>query len=122
MGVYKCNTDGSSKENPGPSSWAFCVRDYRGNFKAATTSVTPNTNSLCAEARAIERGMEFCVRNQFLPLVIETDSLAMKQIIDGNWHIPWSLSMEIRKIQEWKKKENIKIEHTMREENQVADF
>ncbi|XP_075083488.1 uncharacterized protein LOC142167230 [Nicotiana tabacum] len=31
-GWYKCNTDGASKENPGPSSLGFCVRNDEGNL------------------------------------------------------------------------------------------
>lgn len=36
-GVYKCNSDGASKENLGPSAYAFYVRNYTGTFIFAKT-------------------------------------------------------------------------------------
>ncbi|MCE0481981.1 hypothetical protein HAX54_040259 [Datura stramonium] len=32
---FKCNTDGYSKGNPGPSSAVFYIRDHQGNLVAA---------------------------------------------------------------------------------------
>ncbi|XP_060216712.1 uncharacterized protein LOC132644152 [Lycium barbarum] len=32
QGWYKCNSDGASKGNPGPSTTAFCVRNHDGDF------------------------------------------------------------------------------------------
>lgn len=57
----------------------------------------------------------------YLSLVVETDSLAMKRIIEDDWKIPWTISMEMIRIQEWKKMEGITITHT-REGNQVEDI
>ncbi|MCD9645116.1 hypothetical protein HAX54_033792, partial [Datura stramonium] len=31
-GWFKCNSDGNSKGNPGPSSMAFCIRNRKGDL------------------------------------------------------------------------------------------
>lgn len=60
--------------------------------------------------------------HQLVPLIIETDSMLMKQLIDAEWKIPWNVSMEVKKIKEWMRYGNIQISHTLKEGNQVADF
>lgn len=46
--------------------------------------------------RAFKEGLHYCVHNNFLPLVMETNSLILKKIFDGIWEIPWSISVDIR--------------------------
>ncbi|KAH0665042.1 hypothetical protein KY285_026248 [Solanum tuberosum] len=52
----KCNTDGASRGNPGPSSAAFCIWDYSGSIVVAKGFKIHNTSNLVAEARAIREG------------------------------------------------------------------
>lgn len=141
--MYKCNTDGSSKVNLEPSlgfsvlgtvgeiffaatsvlpNILANVQNNRGDFVFANISVMPNTTSIRAEARAIESRMKFCPRKQFLPDIIETESLAITHIVEGGWNISWNINMEVRQIQEWRKGQNFQIEHTLRDGNQVVDY
>ncbi|WMV12206.1 hypothetical protein MTR67_005591 [Solanum verrucosum] len=53
---------------------------------------------------------------------METDSLAVKNMVEGAWHIPWEVTMEIRRIQVLKEGLEVAIEHTLREGNKLADF
>ncbi|XP_070034559.1 uncharacterized protein [Nicotiana tomentosiformis] len=48
-----------------------------------------NTTNIVDEAKAISKGLAHCVEQQLHPLIIETDSLIMKRIIDGEWDPPW---------------------------------
>ncbi|XP_075092121.1 uncharacterized protein LOC142172413 [Nicotiana tabacum] len=74
-GWYKCNTDGASKGNPGPSSLGFCVRDDEGDVVYARAVDLGVTTNVVAEAKAILQGLEYCVEHDFHPLILETDSL-----------------------------------------------
>ncbi|XP_070049716.1 uncharacterized protein [Nicotiana tomentosiformis] len=82
-GWYKCNTDGASKSNPGPSSLGFCVRDDEGDVVYAWAVDLGLTTNVVAEAKAILQGLEYCVEHDLHPLILETDSLVMKKVIEG---------------------------------------
>ncbi|XP_019256398.1 PREDICTED: uncharacterized protein LOC109234797 [Nicotiana attenuata] len=58
-GWFKCNTDGASRGNPGPSSYGFCVRDHRGDLIDARAREIGDTTNIVAEA------------------IMETDSLVL---------------------------------------------
>ncbi|XP_060170617.1 uncharacterized protein LOC132601555 [Lycium barbarum] len=81
-GKYKCNTDGASRGNPGPSSAAFCIRDHNGDLVYVAGKILEDTTNVIAEAVAIEYGIQYCVDHQLLPLIVETDSLTMQKILD----------------------------------------
>ncbi|KAK4706693.1 hypothetical protein R3W88_033748 [Solanum pinnatisectum] len=46
--TFKCNTDGASKGNPGPSSYAFCIIDDQGNLLYAKGKMFGVSNNLIA--------------------------------------------------------------------------
>lgn len=119
---YKCNSDGASKGNPGPSSGAYCIRDVEGNFVYAEVKRMEDNNNLKAEIKAITMGLEYCRTKEIFPVILETGSLAVKKMIYGEWDVPWSVTMEIRKIKHLMKEREVVIEHVFREGNKVADF
>jgi len=43
-------------------------------------------------------------------------------MVEGDWHIPWEVSLEINRIRVLKEGLNVAIEHTLREGNKLADF
>ncbi|XP_059290999.1 uncharacterized protein LOC132044521 [Lycium ferocissimum] len=100
---FKCNTDGASKGNPGPSSAAFCSRDSSGEFIYAK--------------RESSR-----VLHELLPVIVETDSLTMQKVLDGIWKVPWNIALPVRCIQRWRKDKDISVVHVFREGNSVADY
>nr|XP_009766248.1 PREDICTED: uncharacterized protein LOC104217646 [Nicotiana sylvestris] len=55
-GWYKCNIDGASRGNPGPSSYAFCVRDHRGDLVYAKARYIGEATNIVAEAKALVEG------------------------------------------------------------------
>ncbi|KAH0679086.1 hypothetical protein KY284_020171 [Solanum tuberosum] len=95
---FKCNTDGDSKGNLGPSSSAFCVRDDQGNLVYVEGKMIGVSNNLKAEIVAMRLGLEYCRIHNLFPLVPEIDSLAVKKMVEGDWHIPWEVSLEINRI------------------------
>ncbi|KAH0722504.1 hypothetical protein KY289_005548 [Solanum tuberosum] len=117
-----CSIDGASKCNPGPSSSAFCVSDDPGNLVYAEGKRIGVSNNFKAEIIAIRLGLEYCRIHNLFPFVLETDSLAVKKMVEGDWHIPWEVSLEINRIRVLKEGLNVAIEHTLREGNKLAYF
>ncbi|XP_075097955.1 uncharacterized protein LOC142175269 [Nicotiana tabacum] len=95
---FKCNTDGASKGNLGPSSYGFCIHDCQGNLVYAKAKEISETTNIVAEAKAIAEGLDYCVEKNLHPLIIETDSLTMKKIIEGEWYKPWCIGTDVRRI------------------------
>jgi len=56
-GCWKCNTDGASRGNPGPSAAVLCVRNYEGDLVCAKGVKLAEFTSLVAEAMAIKEGL-----------------------------------------------------------------
>ena len=98
VGSYKCNSDKSTKVNPGPSSNAFCIRDGVGDLIYAEASRIADGSILMAKVMALRIGLEYCISHNLLPVVLETDSLTLKKVLDGIWEVPWGLTMETKKI------------------------
>ncbi|XP_060182325.1 uncharacterized protein LOC132611987 [Lycium barbarum] len=120
--LFKCNTDGASRGNPGLSSAAFCIRDEVGNLIYAGVRRISDTTNITAESIAILDGIEFCIKNDLVPVMIESDYLSMINIIQGIWEIPWKISMEVKKINFWRNKGQVQFAHILREGNALADF
>ncbi|XP_070042883.1 uncharacterized protein [Nicotiana tomentosiformis] len=118
----KCNTDGTSKGNPRPNSTGFCVRDENEDLVYAKSVDIGVTTNVVAEAQAILRGLEYCVTHEKHPLILETDSLTLKKVIEGEWDSPWCISAEFQKIKEMKNHFNMILQHIFREGNTLADF
>ncbi|XP_060210297.1 uncharacterized protein LOC132637182 [Lycium barbarum] len=90
IGWIKVSTDGASRGNPGRSSWAFCVRDERGDVIQAHAREIEDLQSTNteAEALAILQALRYLKDNQWDQIMIETDSLLLKNIIQRTWEIP----------------------------------
>ncbi|XP_059315813.1 uncharacterized protein LOC132066527 [Lycium ferocissimum] len=87
-GWFKCNTDGASRGNPGLSSVAFYIRDEFGNLIYAGARRLADTTNIIAESVAILDGIEFCIKNDLMNVMIESDYLSVVNIIQGVWDIP----------------------------------
>lgn len=119
---FKCNTDGASKGNLGARSAAFYVRNDQGDLIHAEGKVIGVANNLVVEIVALRLGLEFCRNHNLFPLVMETDSLAAKNMIDGLWNFPWEVALEIRRIQVLNEGLEVAVEHSLREGNKLEDF
>ncbi|MCD9643017.1 hypothetical protein HAX54_030120, partial [Datura stramonium] len=95
-GWLKCNTDGASGGNPDPSAAVFCIRNKEGDLLVEKGVEIGETTNLVAEARAIKESLNFCRENQLSNIIIETDSLAMVNIIEGKWEVVVLMSYEIQ--------------------------
>ncbi|XP_060180572.1 uncharacterized protein LOC132610278 [Lycium barbarum] len=108
--------------NPGPSLVAFCIRNDNGDLVYATTQKIAYGNNLVAEDVAIKQGIEYCMDYQLHPLLVETDSLAMKMFIKGIWEVPWCISMILKDINRLRRGQIVEVEHIYKEGNCLTDF
>ncbi|KAH0666513.1 hypothetical protein KY285_027719 [Solanum tuberosum] len=121
MGVYKCNTDASYQLELGVGCIAFCIRDIRGDLKYVESGRINTTSILEAEVMANKEGLQYCSQGNFLPLIIETDSLMAQKVIHGVWEVPGQITWDIRHIQTMIKSHGVKVVHVLREGNNLAD-
>jgi len=113
---YKCNSDG------GLESKAFCIRDGHGDLVYAEAWKIDDYSALEAEVKGFKRGLLYCLSHNLIPLIMETDSLIIKKILDGIWEVPWAISVDIREIREAMENKDVTVLHTFREGNKLADY
>ncbi|XP_059291735.1 uncharacterized protein LOC132045209 [Lycium ferocissimum] len=121
-GCFKCNTAGASRVNLGLCSAVFCVRNERGDLVEAGARKLQDTTNIVAKASAIQDGLEYCISNHLVPVVIESDSLIMINIVEEIWDSPWKISVEVRKIKQWSNKGYVQFAHILREGIALADY
>ncbi|KAH0757706.1 hypothetical protein KY290_021199 [Solanum tuberosum] len=117
----KCNTDGSSKGNPGDSAYAFCIRDVRGDLIFAEAQQIGITTNIMAEAVAVLKALSYCRQSQHRKVIVETDSLGIRNFLLREWKIPWELSEILEDAIAMIEQEGIQVKHVFREGNQLAD-
>lgn len=54
-------------------------------------------------------------------VIIETNSLLVKNIIDRNWKVPWKVVTILEEIWRLSQGKSVIITHIFREENKMAD-
>ncbi|WMV49324.1 hypothetical protein MTR67_042709 [Solanum verrucosum] len=117
----KCSTDGASRGNPGMSSIGFCIRDTRGDLIYALAKGIGIATNIEAETIAIFYGLRECKSRRFPNVIIETDSLSLKKIIQKAWRVPWELAEKVEEIREIMQQISATITHIFREGNGLAD-
>nr|XP_016467082.1 PREDICTED: uncharacterized protein LOC107789726 [Nicotiana tabacum] len=121
QGWVKVNTDGASRGNPGRSSIGFVLRNEEGDvLYACGKEIQEGTNSI-AEAKAISEALKFCVQHDYVLIDLHTDSMVLQKVITGEWKPPWVLGSLVEEIMDLMKRANVKISHTLREGNKLAD-
>ncbi|KAH0679660.1 hypothetical protein KY284_020745 [Solanum tuberosum] len=121
-GWITCNTDGASKGNPGQSAYGFCLRNRSGDLLYAEAQSIGEATNMEAEVRAMWEALTFCIRQRYNFIQLETDSLAVKNMIVKNWRIPWSISERMDDIHVMVEQINMQVQHIFRETNQLADY
>ncbi|XP_019240114.1 PREDICTED: uncharacterized protein LOC109220105 [Nicotiana attenuata] len=120
-GWIKVNTDGASRGNPGRSSIGFCLRDASGDVKYALgREITEGSNNE-AEAVAILEALRICRTLNYSHIWLQTDSMLMKNTIEGTWKPPWCIVEYVEEIMKLKEGCRMKLSHIFREGNKLAD-
>ncbi|XP_075100004.1 uncharacterized protein LOC142176387 [Nicotiana tabacum] len=122
-GWVKVNTDGVSRGNPGRSSIGFVIRDEEGDVKYALGKETLEVTNSVAEAIAIAiaEALKYCVEHGYTHILLQTNSMMLKNVIEGKCSAPWSVIEYVEEIKEIIQRWNVSVLHIMREGNQLAD-
>lgn len=118
----KCNIDGASKWNPGPSSYGFYIRDHGGDLVYVQAGVLGQTTNIQVKATAILEALTFWENSLNQKKTLETDSLTLIKIIKGVWRVPWELAKMVEKIKKKLIKQWVTLQHIFREGNQLANY
>jgi len=70
---FRSSVPAKEKTSLAKKSAAFCLRDANGDLIYAEARRLGVTNSLCAEATTIQEGVRFCIEQQRIPVLIESD-------------------------------------------------
>lgn len=76
--------------------------------------------SLEAEVLTLEKGLQFCISSNLLPVILDTDSLIVDKVLSGVWEIPWSISLRIKRIKRMMRNGQMEVQHVLREGNRVS--
>lgn len=120
-GWLKYNTDGTCRRNLGHSSYAFCIRNSLGNLIYAEAKVLGEVTNMQAKTRVVLHALRYCSSNGRDKIIVETDSMALLKIIHREWRILWSIKEDIEEIHKISAKMTIRVTHSYREANQLAD-
>lgn len=121
QGWIKCNTDGTSKGNPGKSSYGYCIRDYLGHLIYAESNFLGISTNMYAETRGVKEALTYCVEHGWDYIQVETDSLALMNILNKKWQVPWEIIDLVEEVLTIKQLKHIHIIHSYKAANQLAD-
>ncbi|XP_019232503.1 PREDICTED: uncharacterized protein LOC109213197 [Nicotiana attenuata] len=120
-GWIKVNTDGASRGNPGRSSIGFVLRNEEGDLIYGCGKEIQEGTNTEAEAKAILEALKFCVLHDYVLIELHTDSMMLRNVLNGEWKIPWGIVQQVEEIKELLTKANVSVAHTLREGNKLAD-
>ncbi|XP_070002680.1 uncharacterized protein [Nicotiana sylvestris] len=106
-GWIKVNIDGASRGDSRRSSIG--------------KEITYGTNNE-AEEVAILEAMRYCVDNRLANVMLQTDSMLMKNVLEGKWGAPWNINEYFEEIKTLIEECNVRVSHILREGNSLADY
>ncbi|KAK4708059.1 hypothetical protein R3W88_028984 [Solanum pinnatisectum] len=120
----KYNTDGASRGNPGLSSYAFCLRDDKGDIMYAKGKMIETTTNTVAEAKAkaILETSKHCNQSNHTRIIIQTDSMLLCKVLEGKWTTPWIITDMVAEIRTYLQNKQHIFQHILREGNQLAYY
>lgn len=119
--LFKLNTDGASKGNPGMASGGGIFRDNNGDIFYAFSNFYGHHSNMWAEAMAAFDGIRLAYEFGIHSIWLEVDSEVLVKIIKGEYHIPWEIWYIIQQIKDFMGRMMVQVSHILREGNQVAD-
>ncbi|KAH0704871.1 hypothetical protein KY289_009947 [Solanum tuberosum] len=120
-GWVKYNTDGASRGNPGLSSYAFVLRNAKGDVEYVERASIENTTNTVAEAKAILEASKHCKKSQHNQIIIQTDSMLLYKVLEKKWACPWIIAEMVTEIQSCLQDKQVIFQHILREGNKLAD-
>lgn len=92
------NTDGASRGIIGRSVVGFALRNEKGDLiYGCGKEIAEGTNTE-AEAKAIVEALRYCVEHDYVLIDLHTGSMILKNTMQGEWPIPWSVARQVEEI------------------------
>lgn len=110
------------KKVNGLSTGAFCIRNEEGSLVHAEYFGLREASVLMSEVVAVETGLEYCIHQQWWPVVLETDSLILQKVLKRNTKVSWSILEEVKWISRLRKNVDARVKQILREGNTLAYF
>ncbi|PWA72247.1 ribonuclease h protein [Artemisia annua] len=120
----KLNTDGSSKGNPGPSSFGGVLRDGKGRWVCGYMGkmVGRSYTALEAEVWSIYNGLCLIKEKNLSNVLIETDREEILRLVSQEVDKYHSLKLVLDAIRDMMMEQKCYVSHTRRDGNQCADL
>lgn len=114
--------DGASKGNPGPSSIGVVAYDGDKEEFKISERIGETTNNV-AEWTALKKGLEECIRRNFLSVHAHMDSELVVRQVTGRYKVKHPNLLEYKKEVDKlvSSLQSFQITHVPREKNSVAD-
>ncbi|KAH0752083.1 hypothetical protein KY285_005231 [Solanum tuberosum] len=74
------------------------------------------------EIMGVLKAMQYCETDNFQKIILETDSLTLKNMLLKQWKIPWSYAEKIESIHQSITRKQVQVKHIFQEANQLADY
>lgn len=107
----------------------FCGRYSQGCLVFAQDEIIVFCDALEAKVITFKCGLNHSVKNDLLPIVMETASKIwirwfkdINTVLYGDWEITWNISAHIRYVEEILKEKGVVVTYIFRERNTLADF
>lgn len=116
----KLNTDGSALPNPGVGGLGGVFRNSEGQWLLGYCKHIPYATSLVAELLAIKEGLKIAITQNYSHLLTESDSLVALTLLKENNNAKLKNLVNDCRFLIWRMV-SVKLQHTFREANQMAD-
>lgn len=118
----KYNMDGASRGNLGARSFAFYLRDERGDIRYAQGAKITDTINMDAEAYfMLQEAIHYGISN-LNKVIFQMNSLIMIKVLSKELKYPWHILEHSEKIIELFHRKQVRFQHIMTERNQMADY
>lgn len=74
-----------------------------------------------AEAVAMLQGLKYCVTCNYSRILLQTDSVLLKNVVEGIWSSPWNVVGHVDDIKALMESCEVRVSHIMNEGNKLAD-
>jgi len=75
-----------------------------------------------AEIMGVWKALRYCEIKNIQNIILEMDSLVLKNMITNQWRIPWAYAEKIEDIQRSITSRQVHVKHMFREANNLADY
>ncbi|GAU35907.1 hypothetical protein TSUD_69400 [Trifolium subterraneum] len=121
QGWYKCNTDGTSKGNPGQAACLGIYRNFKGEVIGCFAHNIGIATALVAEIMGVVLAIECASNKHWNCLWLECDSQLVSLAFKNPRIIPWQLKNRWKNCITKINTMNFFISHVYREGNNCAD-